>query len=84
MTGEYDDELFTALAEWRAGVAVETDKPAFTVFTDVTLEAVAEAQPSSVPELVQLKGIGPAKVDRYGAILLKIVADHRVRKNSFN
>lgn len=84
LTGEYDTELFAALVEWRAGVALETDKPAFTVFTDLTLQEVAETQPASVAELVRIKGIGPAKVDRFGAVLLKIVADHHARKNSVN
>lgn len=80
LTGEYDEELFTALTEWRSQVALEIDRPAFTVFTDMTLEAVAETQPTSVPELVQVKGIGPAKVQQFGAILLQIVAEHRAGK----
>ncbi len=82
LTGEYDEQLFAALVDWRSQVAMETDKPAFTVFTDLTLQAVAETQPTSVPELVQIKGIGPAKVQQYGAILLQILADHRGSKTS--
>lgn len=80
LTGEYDEGLFTALTEWRSQVAMEIDRPAFTVFTDLTLQAVAETQPTSVPELVQLKGIGPAKVQQFGAVLLQIVAEHRAGK----
>lgn len=74
LTGEYDQELFDALRDWRRQVAQETDKPAFTVLVDDTLAAIAEARPSSVPELARINGIGPAKIDRYGATILDIVS----------
>jgi DNA helicase-2/ATP-dependent DNA helicase PcrA len=73
LTGEYDQQLFESLREWRSSVAREIDKPAFTVLVDSTLAAIAEARPTSVPELVRINGIGPAKVDKYGAALLDLV-----------
>ncbi|WP_285821150.1 ATP-dependent DNA helicase UvrD2 [Cellulosimicrobium sp. Marseille-Q4280] len=74
LTGEYDRELFDRLREWRLQVAQETDKPAFTVLVDTTLAAIAETRPSTVPELARINGLGPAKIERYGATLLEIVA----------
>jgi DNA helicase-2/ATP-dependent DNA helicase PcrA len=73
LTGEYDQALFESLREWRSGVARETDKPAFTVLVDSTLAEIAESRPSSVAELARVNGIGPAKIDRYGASLLELV-----------
>ncbi|MCL3859855.1 ATP-dependent helicase [Actinotalea sp. K2] len=77
LTGEHDPALFEALREWRSRVAAETDKPAWTVLVDATLEAIAELKPASVSELSRVQGIGPAKIDRYGATVLAIVAAHR-------
>ncbi|MGO1315505.1 MAG: ATP-dependent DNA helicase UvrD2 [Cellulomonadaceae bacterium] len=74
LTGTYDQELFERLREWRTSVAAEADRPAFTVLGDATLAAICELRPASVAELVRIKGIGPAKVDRYGAALLGLVA----------
>ncbi|WP_083259935.1 ATP-dependent helicase [Cellulosimicrobium cellulans] len=74
LTGEYDRELFDRLREWRMQVAQETDKPAFTVLVDTTLAAIAETRPRTVPELARINGLGPAKIERYGATLLDIVA----------
>jgi DNA helicase-2/ATP-dependent DNA helicase PcrA len=73
LTGEYDQALFEALREWRSGVAREIDKPAFTVLVDSTLAEIAESRPTSVAELARVNGIGPAKIDRYGATLLELV-----------
>lgn len=73
LTGEYDRELFERLREWRRQVAQETDKPAFTVLVDTTLAAVAETRPTSVAALARINGLGPAKIERYGAAILEIV-----------
>jgi len=74
LTGEHDVALFDALRDWRLEVARETDKPAYTVLTDATLAAIAEIRPSAIAELARVDGIGPAKIDRYGATILAIVA----------
>ena len=74
LTGEYDQALFERLRGWRAQVAAETDKPAYTVLVDAALAAIAERRPGSMAELAQVKGIGPAKLDRFGPILLALVA----------
>jgi len=74
LSGEYDQHLFERLRDWRAEVATETDKPAYTVLVDLTLAAIAETRPASMAELAQVKGIGPAKLDKYGPALLALVA----------
>lgn len=74
LAGEHDVALFDALRDWRLEVARESDKPAYTVLTDATLAAIAEIRPSGTAELARVNGIGPAKIDRYGAAILAIVA----------
>ena len=74
LSGPYDQALFERLRGWRAEVATQTDKPAYTVLVDGTLAAIAQTRPASMAELAQVKGIGPAKLDRYGPDLLALVA----------
>mgnify|MGYP001508011061 FL=1 len=65
--------LFEELREWRRQVAQETDKPAFTVLVDSALAAIAETRPTSPAGLARINGLGPAKIERYGATILEIV-----------
>jgi DNA helicase-2/ATP-dependent DNA helicase PcrA len=76
LTGEHDPALFESLRQWRSRVAVEVDRPAYTVLVDTTLAGIAEVRPRSVAELAQVRGIGPAKIELYGSALLAIVAEH--------
>ena len=57
-------------------ITVESDKPAYTVVVDAALEAIAETRPASMADLARIKGIGPAKLDRFGPALLAVVAQH--------
>lgn len=76
LTGDHDPVLFEALREWRSRVAAEVDRPAYTVLVDATLAGIAQSRPRTVAELARVRGIGPAKIDRYGPSLLAIVAAH--------
>jgi DNA helicase-2/ATP-dependent DNA helicase PcrA len=68
-----DDALFEALREWRAGRAKELGQPAYCVFTDATLVAIAEQKPDTVARLVTIPGIGQAKLDKFGDDVLGLV-----------
>ncbi|CAN5134956.1 ATP-dependent DNA helicase UvrD2 [soil metagenome] len=71
----YDAALFDRLREWRKGVAAEKSKPAFVIFSDATLEAIAERRPASEQELLAVSGVGRAKLDEYGAQVLALLDD---------
>ena len=71
----YEEATFEALRAWRLEQAREADVPAFVVFTDATLTAIAEARPSSLGELSQVAGVGKAKLDRYGEAVLELLRD---------
>jgi len=69
-----DPAVLQALRSWRANTARASGVPAFVVFHDTTLAAVAEARPRDRHSLLALPGMGPVKADRYGEALLAVVA----------
>ncbi|WP_231979767.1 3'-5' exonuclease [Tessaracoccus coleopterorum] len=73
----FDEALFESLRAWRRSVAEEAKVPAFVVFTDATLQAIAEAEPSNAAELLRLPGIGQSKVTKYGEGALEVIARHQ-------
>ena len=71
---ENDVELFEALRTWRAEQAREQSVPAYIVFGDATLRAVATERPSTLDDLDGITGIGAKKREAYGEALLEVVA----------
>ncbi|MEO9223095.1 MAG: ATP-dependent DNA helicase UvrD2, partial [Mycobacteriaceae bacterium] len=72
-----DDELLEALRVWRRERSQELKVPAYVVFTDATLTAIAEQQPRNDAGLVAIAGIGAAKLERFGAEVLALVRGDR-------
>jgi DNA helicase-2/ATP-dependent DNA helicase PcrA len=72
-----DPAVLDALKAWRRTAAKAAGVPAYVIFHDTTLAAVAEAQPSSQEALLQLPGLGPVKASRYGDDLLRVVREAR-------
>jgi DNA helicase-2/ATP-dependent DNA helicase PcrA len=68
-----DEQLYEALRSWRAARAKELSQPAYCVFTDATLTAIAEQRPADVAALVAIPGIGQAKLDKFGDDVLGLV-----------
>ncbi|MFI6234476.1 ATP-dependent DNA helicase UvrD2 [Micromonospora sp. NPDC050784] len=71
---DIDDELHERLREWRQRVAGAQKVPAYVVFTDATLVALAERRPGRSEELIAIAGIGPRKLGLYGESVLALVA----------
>jgi DNA helicase-2/ATP-dependent DNA helicase PcrA len=69
-----DEALYDALRVWRGDRARELGQPAYCVFTDATLAAIAEQKPGTVAALVQIPGIGQAKLDKFGEDVLGLVS----------
>ena len=65
-----DQPLFEALRRLRAELAKEQSVPAYVIFHDATLRAIAERRPASLEALGQVSGVGAAKLDRYGEQVL--------------
>ena len=60
------------LKAWRAEVAREHNLPAFVIFHDATLRAIAERSPHSLHELDGIAGIGVKKLEAYGAEVVRV------------
>ncbi|GGO85763.1 ATP-dependent DNA helicase UvrD2 [Wenjunlia tyrosinilytica] len=71
---DLDEGLYERLRDWRGERAKEQGVPAYCVFTDATLLAIAESSPASVAELTAIPGVGRAKLDRFGADVLELCA----------
>ncbi|MEV8147092.1 ATP-dependent DNA helicase UvrD2 [Arthrobacter sp. NPDC080073] len=72
----YEEQTFEALRQWRKEEALSNDVPAYVVFTDATLTAIAEARPASLEELAQLAGVGPSKLEKYGEAVLAVLVEN--------
>ncbi|MEI7779351.1 MAG: ATP-dependent DNA helicase UvrD2 [Actinomycetes bacterium] len=69
-----DADLYDRLREWRLRLAGHRGVPAYVVFTDRTLQAIAELQPSDSAGLAEIAGIGPRKLVEYGEQVLELIA----------
>ena len=65
--------VLEALQVWRRDRARADAVPAYVVAHDAMLFAIAEARPQSISALARVKGMGPAKLERYGAEILEIL-----------
>ena len=70
-----NDPLFVALKSWRSTASRAANVPAYVVFNDATLEAIASTKPKTRAALGRVPGIGPVKLDRYADALLRIVGE---------
>jgi DNA helicase-2/ATP-dependent DNA helicase PcrA len=79
----YDEAVFESLKAWRRGrveiESAEAEKPvpAFVIFSDAVLEALAEVRPASRQAMLRVPGIGPAKLEKYGDELLSVLAEKK-------
>ena len=72
-------EATERLKAWRLARARSSGKPAFTVFDDKTLKALAAALPTTESALAAIPGIGPVKLDAYGSELIAMFEELRSR-----
>ena len=70
-----DAPLFDALRGWRGEIAREHGVPAYVVFPDATLRAIAAARPRDLQQLRAISGVGDKKRDSYGESLLRLIAE---------
>ncbi|KFN47310.1 hypothetical protein N787_09315 [Arenimonas metalli CF5-1] len=70
-----DQPVFEALRQLRAELAREQSVPAYVIFHDATLRAIAERRPGTLDALGQVSGVGAAKLERYGEQVLAALRD---------
>jgi DNA helicase II / ATP-dependent DNA helicase PcrA len=66
--------VFDALKAWRLERSRADDVPAYVVFSNATLEEIASRRPTTLVELASVSGVGPAKLERYGEEVLRVLA----------
>jgi DNA helicase-2/ATP-dependent DNA helicase PcrA len=70
---DLDQALFQQLRDWRLAQAQEQSVPAYVVFTDATLTAIAEIKPTDRSGLSKIPGVGAGKLERYADHVLAIL-----------
>ena len=66
--------VFDALREERLRIARQQGVPPYVIFHDATLKAMALARPRHPHDMLNLPGVGQAKLDRYGEAFLAVLA----------
>jgi ATP-dependent DNA helicase RecQ len=71
-----DDPLWQALRSLRSEIAAEQGVPPYVVFHDATLRDMVRRRPTSADGLLEVSGVGAAKLERYGARFLGLLREH--------
>jgi ATP-dependent DNA helicase RecQ len=71
-----DADLLSALKRWRLEIADEAGIPAYCILHNTALNELVTRRPQSAIELLDIKGIGPAKAKQFGQSLLEIIAEY--------
>ena len=70
---DVDEILLESLREWRLLLSREKSVPAYVIFTDVTLIAIAEQRPTDLEGLAEIPGVGPKKLAEHGEAVIDLV-----------
>lgn len=73
--------LFEALRQLRLKLAQEANLPAFTIFNDATLLAMAGIKPKTEMELLQISGVSENKMGKFGWDFLRVIEQHTSQKS---
>ena len=73
---EMDIRREAALRDWRLGEARRRGVPAFRIFSDRTLRALANSHPVTTQELLAIPGIGSSTVEKYGTNIRRVLREN--------
>lgn len=79
-TLEVDDTIFQELRSTRRQLAEQQHLPPYMIFSDKTLKAIGSAMPQTMDEFLAVKGVGQAKLDKYGQIFLDVLKAIQLEK----
>lgn len=75
LSGDEDYNLYEALREKRKDLAHEQKVPAFMIFSDRSLHDMARIKPQNAADFLEVNGVGQAKMERYGQIMMKVIRE---------
>ncbi|VEI58388.1 ATP-dependent DNA helicase RecQ [Pasteurella multocida] len=80
----YDKDLFARLRFLRKQIADKENIPSYIVFNDATLQEMAQYQPTSNIEMLQINGVGSIKLERFAQPFIALIQEHKatLAKNS--
>lgn len=78
----YDEALFDRLKEWRRERAQSDEVPPYVVFSNATLQAIAEVKPLDEKALLGVAGVGASKLESYAADVLELVRSSEISRNT--
>ena len=70
-----DTDIYSRLVNLRTELAVSANVPPYVVFKDLTLREMADKLPKNLDELGTIKGVGKAKLEKYGAEFLAVISE---------
>jgi ATP-dependent DNA helicase recQ len=73
----YDKDLFARLRFLRKQIADKENIPPYIVFNDATLQEMAQYQPVSNIEMLQINGVGSIKLERFGQPFMALIREHK-------
>jgi ATP-dependent DNA helicase RecQ len=73
--GPFNDDLFERLRELRKELAIKQRVPPYVVFSDKTLHEMARVFPTDEASMLDVSGVGAAKLDRYGAVFAETISE---------
>lgn len=74
---QMEEELLNELRGLRLMLAIEEGVPSYRILSDETLQELARRQPVSIVALEQITGMGESKIEQYGEVLLKTIAQYQ-------
>jgi ATP-dependent DNA helicase RecQ len=77
-----DTSLLAALKDLRLRLAKQRRVPAFAIFPDRTLIAMAERAPRDTEEFATISGVGAAKLKEFAGVFLKTIESHRAARGN--
>ena len=77
-TQSIQDALYEKIKAWRSEIAKQKKIPAYTILNNTSLEELAAQKPTQLEQLLNITGIGQAKLDRYGQTIIELIREYVV------
>lgn len=77
--GDYDEDLYGKLLQWRKVKGERIGKPNFTVLGENTLQHVAQVKPTRIADLRMIRGFSATKVVAYGDEVVALVKNYLIK-----
>jgi ATP-dependent DNA helicase RecQ len=76
-SGDSDELLFTKLKDLRREISQAAGFPAYIVFSDASLWEMCRKRPLTREQFLEVSGVGPAKLEKYGESFIDLICSHR-------